>query len=106
MEKDEAARQRDLARLKALEEKKAKLDALMQKQRAVIQEKARLRKNKTFFKIGQLAELAGLSGEQPAFLLGAFLHVAEIKDDKKTYSSLKRRGASLLKRREAPQGKK
>jgi hypothetical protein len=106
MEKDEAARQRDLARLKALEEKKAKLDALLQKQRSTIQEKARLRKNKLFFKIGLLADMAGLSGEDRGFLLGAFLHIAEIKEDKRTYASLKRRGASLLKRREAPQGKK
>lgn len=97
---------KDLANIKALEERKAKIDALLQKRRAVIQEKARLRKNKSFFKIGQLADLAGLSGEDRAFLMGAFLHIAEIKDDKKTYSGLKRRGTSFLKRREAPQGKK
>ena len=90
--------EKDLAKLKALEGKRAALEAQVQKQRATIQEKARLRKNKTFFKIGKLADLAGLSGEDHAFLMGAFLEIAERKGDKQTHSKLKRRGAAALKR--------
>lgn len=91
---------KEIAQLKRLEEKRAKVDALLKRKQADIAEQARKRKNKLFYQIGLLADLAGIAEESPGYLVGGFLSLADTRGNKDAYERLKKKGDELLAERD------
>ena len=92
-------------RIKKLEEQIAKKRAQLVREKGRLSEKERKARTRKFIQIGGLAEIAGLVEFDHGFLLGALLNVAEISSDSERWKTLKAKGDSLLKEREAARKK-
>lgn len=92
--------EKEVAQLKRLEEKRAKIEAQLKKKLAQIKEKERKRQSRTLIENGRLVELAGLDEADRGFLLGGLLELSKTQEDKDAFQRLKRKGDAVLKERE------
>lgn len=88
------------ARIKKLEEDIKKKQLALQLAQGRIKERERKQRTRRLIEIGGLADIAGIADLDKGALLGAFLSVSKMIEDKLAYSKMKTEGDKILNERE------
>ena len=92
--------EKQFERIKKLEEQIKKKQLALQLAQGRIKERERKQRTRRLIEIGGLADIAAIGDLDKGALLGAFLEVSTMLEDKLAYSKLKADGDRLLSERE------
>jgi len=92
--------EKQFGRIKKLEEQIKKKQLALQLAQGRIKERERKQRTRRLIEIGGLADIAAIGDLDKGALLGAFLEVSTMLEDKLAYSKLKADGDRLLSERE------
>ncbi len=98
-----AMNERNLERIRKLEEQIAKKRAELVREKGRISEKERKARIKRLFQIGGLAEMAWLMKTDDGYLLGCLLSASSISPESERWISLKAKGDALLAKQDTAQ---
>lgn len=92
--------EKQLERIKKLEEQIKKKQLALQLAQGRIKERERKQRTRRLIEIGGLAEIAGIGDVDKGALLGAFLQAADSLKNSLAYSTMKAEGDKVLSKRE------